>query len=60
MIKTPSPQPLSHGRFDRNGAFIGRGAKDKRLAASFFMAKAKPPLALCRERGLGGEGGWLL
>lgn len=28
--KTPSPQPLSPERFDKNGAFKERGAKDKK------------------------------
>ena len=45
-LETPSPQPLSHGRFDRSGAFTERGAKDKSLS---------PPLST-RERGSGGEG----
>ena len=48
-LKTPSPQPLAHGRFERNGALKRRGAKS-------VEAESLPPLSLYRERGLGGEG----
>ncbi len=46
-LRTPSPQPIAHGRFIGNGAFKRRGAKDSGTTA--------PPLPM-RERGLGGEG----